>query len=171
MLKMKSIPSILTANKFSLVPLMGTILVPFLICSAANADTITIDLQNHTLTYEDKILDIHETFPIVAPSYDGLKRYEGRTKFRISLINTFPNWTNPRTGKRYPGGHPLNPLGNTRIRFIDKSKGLRPCSIHGAARISDLGRNLSNCCIRLLNKDARRLRFMITYDTKVLIRY
>lgn len=159
-------------NKFSLVPQLVPLLAPFLISVPAHADgTIIIDLQNHELTYEDKILEIRETFPIVAPTYKARERYEGKSRFRITLINAFPNWENPRNGRKYPGGHPNNPLGNTRIRFIDKSKGLRPCSIHGAANISDLGRNLSNCCIRLLNKDARRLRGLITYDTEIRVRY
>jgi lipoprotein-anchoring transpeptidase ErfK/SrfK len=130
-----------------------------------------IDLQNHTLTYEDPILEIKETFPIVGPSYDGRKRYGNQRKFRISLINSFPNWRNPRTGKKYPGGHPNNPLGNTRIRFLNSNGGLRPCSIHGAANVKDLGRNLSKCCIRMLDKDAANLRMLVTYDTVVYINY
>ena len=157
-------------NKFS-SSILGALIGAFSYMCPSLANEIVIDLNNHTLTYSDKILDVRLEYPIVAPTFEARKNYGRKRLFSVKRINIFPNWKDPRNGKRYPGGHPLNPLGYGRITFIDSNEGLRPCAIHGKGRISDMGKNLSSCCIRITDKNIRELMMYVTDNTSIEIKY
>ena len=155
-------------NKFS-SSMIGALIGTFSYVNTSLANEIIIDLNSHTMMYHDEILNVRLEYPIVAPTLEKRKRYGNKRIFSISGINTWPNWENPRNGRRYPGGHPDNPLGFGRITFINSNEEFYTCAIHGAANISDLGRNLSSCCIRLQNKDIRELMKYTTMDTTIRI--
>lgn len=134
------------------------------------ANEIVIDLNTHTLMYHDEILDVRLEYPIVAPKLSNLYIYGRQRHFSVKGINTWPNWKDNK-GKRYPGGHPNNPLGYGRITFLNQRGRLRPCAIHGKGRISDMGRNLSGCCIRITDSNIRELMMYVTNDTSIEIKY
>ena len=94
----------------------------------------------------------------------------GRTpeeQFTVSLKLKNPDWW-PGDGRKVPHGHPDNPLGTRWLGFADKpgSKGL---GIHGTAEPDSIGKESSNGCIRMLNRDVEELYGMLPEGTKVSI--
>lgn len=135
----------------------------------ALADELTVDLSLHTITYEDKDLDIFKTFPIVGPKPENLRHYNNGKYFNIDAIAYKPSWEDAN-GNIVPFNK--SPLGIGIIRFKDLHEGQgRSCGIHGNARENDLGKNLSGCCIRMRDEDFLQIFYEITYDTKVIIHY
>ena len=158
-------------NKFSSsMCLMGAFIGTFSCMNTSHANEIVVDLNNHTLTYTDKILDVRLEYPIVAPRKDVRYIYGQERHFSVKRINIWPNWQRD-DGKRYPGGHPSNPLGYGRITFLNQRGGLRPCAIHGKGRIADMGKNLSGCCVRITDKNIRELMMYTTNDTSIELIY
>lgn len=128
------------------------------------SDTIIIDVKKGTLTYNE------DTYAIVGPRSNVLHIYNGRTSFSINHMNLKPTWRDNR-GNLIPYGHVRNPLGIGRLNFLGPEEASRPCSIHGGAREQDLKKQLSGCCIRMLDKDFLELFWSIRTDTKIVINY
>ena len=70
-----------------------------------------------------------------------------------------PDWTNPRTGKVIPYGHPDNELGDAwmAIENDEWPKGAG-YGLHGTKDPRTVGTRCSNGCVRLVNAQAVELR-------------
>jgi len=80
------------------------------------------------------------------------------------LIN--PTWYSPEGVYQY--GHPKNVLGTRWIGFEDKD-GLYGYGIHGTADPGSIGKNRSNGCIRLKNKNVEELFDFVKAKTRVVM--
>lgn len=152
----------------SLVPILAGISSLFF-STVANADTITIDIPGKLVTYRDDLTGVYLEYQAVFPR-DNIKHvYKQLSSHDVDAMHLKPNWKS-LSGVKYPGGHPDNPLGAGRIRFLSTREGFeRNCSIHGGAERRHLGQSLSGCCIRLIDDEFLELFWNITYDTYVEI--
>ncbi len=87
---------------------------------------------------------------------------------------TDPEWVNPRTGKRYLGSDPENPIGERWIglRGTDSETELmRGYGLHGTIEPQSIGTDASMGCIRLLPADIELLFDMLSETkSKVIIK-
>lgn len=147
-------------------------LIPLIMVSRpALSDTIVIDLKTHVLTYEDEPLSVYKQYKFVGPKPENVSIYGGKPEFTVDTIQYNPSWIDHYNNLvTYASGK--SPLGRALIGFKSPNEGPgRPCAIHGNAKENDLGKNLSGCCIRLLDKDILELIPHVTTETVVHMKY
>lgn len=89
------------------------------------------------------------------------------TTFAIDTKQVKPTWYAP-DGNVYKYGHPKNVLGTRWLGFKEKGE-YQSYGIHGTADPESIGKNVSNGCIRLHNKDAEELFTMLMKGDTVKI--
>lgn len=155
--------------KNTLIFIMIQIISVPLLMKSLLASQLTVNLKLHTLTYEDKSLNIYKSFPVVGPDPKNLHHYNNGRIFDIDALAYKPDWIDAQ-GKIFHYGN--SPLGVGIIRFKDINEGKgRSCGIHGNAQEQDLGKNLSGCCIRMRDNDFLEIFYDIEYDTFIEIKY
>lgn len=87
--------------------------------------------------------------------------------FTIDTKQPKPTWYAP-DGNVYKYGHPKNVLGTRWLGFKENGK-YQSYGIHGTAEPESIGKNVSNGCIRLHNKDAEELFTMLMKGDTVKI--
>lgn len=142
-------------------------LFPTIIKSQTLSPSIIVNIRDHTLRHID-INGNLRVYPIVAPRSEVLYLYGDSHIYNIDRMDLKPAWKDS-SGNIIPYGSSRNPLGAGRITFIDVDEGTRPCSIHGNANESDLGRNLSGCCIRMRDEDFLQLFWQIDKSHVIII--
>lgn len=94
----------------------------------------------------------------------------GAFKVKIGGKAVDPNWTNPRTGERFDGKDPKNPIGNRWIGL----EGLGSASvhlsygIHGTIEPDSIGHQRSMGCVRLVNSDVEQVYELLCEDISVV---
>jgi lipoprotein-anchoring transpeptidase ErfK/SrfK len=90
-------------------------------------------------------------------------------KFRINDKVKEPPWF--REGRSIPYGDPENVLGTRwmALESVDNKTGLKGYGIHGTSDDSSIGKESSQGCIRLLNKDVEELFSVLPIGTEVTI--
>jgi len=94
----------------------------------------------------------------------------GRTplgKFVIAVKTKNPVWY-PGDGRVVPFGSPENPLG-TRWLGFEKKPGASGYGIHGTSDAASIGKESSNGCVRMHNRDVEELFDMLPRGTEVVI--
>lgn len=135
-----------------------------------SANTIFIDLNKHQLVYINTEKNQYVQYPIVAPKIENRKFYDGKYNFNIIDIQYKPRQLT-YNGKILSSTDSFNILGDFAIPFHKHLNSKRHCSIHGAAKPEDIGKNLSGCCIRMLNSDIINLvTKYIDFNTKVKLK-
>ena len=85
----------------------------------------------------------------------------------------FPTWTGP-DGRMYPFKHPANPLGTRWIGFKEteqkETEQYAGYGIHGTTDPESIGKQSSNGCVRMLNRDAEEIFSMLRPGERVTIR-
>ncbi|MFD1018636.1 L,D-transpeptidase [Thalassobacillus hwangdonensis] len=71
--------------------------------------------------------------------------------------------------KNIPGGDPRNPLGSRWIGFDAKGTDGRIYGVHGTNQPSSIGRNVSQGCIRMHNKNVEALYDKVPNGAKIVI--
>ena len=87
--------------------------------------------------------------------------------FQIASKKKNPQWYAP-DGNVYPYGHPKNVLGTRWLGFNEKAQ-YQSYGIHGTADPDSIGQNVSNGCVRMLNKDVEELFSMLSVGENVAI--
>ncbi len=80
----------------------------------------------------------------------------------------FPTWTGP-DGKMYSSKDPANPLGTRWIAF-EETEQHAGYGIHGTKAPESIGKQSSNGCIRMLNRDVEEVFSMLRPGENVTIR-
>lgn len=121
---------------------------------------IVVDRHENTLTLYN-----HDRF---------FKRYRVRTgqddymtpkgDFVIQNKKIDPQWTDPRTGRVYPPGHPDNELGTRWMAFQGSMLG-----IHGTIHPESIGLYSSNGCVGMAREDIEELFDIVPHKTPVKI--
>lgn len=78
-----------------------------------------------------------------------------------------PEWTNPRTGERFVGDNPKNPLGEywVGLRGADATtEDLKGYGIHGTIEPQSIGTQSSMGCIRMLDDDIKLVYSMLSEE-------
>lgn len=94
----------------------------------------------------------------------------GAFKVKIGGKAIEPDWTNPRTGERFDGKDPKNPIGNRWIGL----EGLGSASvhlsygIHGTIEPDSIGHQRSMGCVRLVNSDVEQVYELLCEDISVV---
>ena len=120
--------------------------------------------------YKSKfLLDVYlngqfvKEYPVSTGMYD--KTPEG--EFVISVKQVNPTWYSPEGV--IPYGDPRNLLGTRWLGFKEKGD-ITGYGIHGTIDESSIGKEASNGCIRMHNRDAEELYDMVPEGTKVFIK-
>ena len=95
----------------------------------------------------------------------GMFRVRAGTK----LIN--PAWTNPRTGQRFAGYDPQNPIGERWIGLAGINQATRDLigyGIHGTIEPESVGRQSSMGCIRMLPEDVEIIYEVLIEQTSTV---
>jgi lipoprotein-anchoring transpeptidase ErfK/SrfK len=123
--------------------------------------SLLVDKSDYTLTI---LLNGHfiRQYPIGIGKSD--KTPVGVFVIDNKLIN--PTWYSPEGV--YPYGHPKNVLGTRWIGFEDRND-LYGYGIHGTADPNSIGKNMSNGCIRLKNKNVEELFDFVKAKTRVVM--
>lgn len=123
--------------------------------------SLLVDKSDYTLTI---LLNGHfiRQYPIGIGKSD--KTPVGEFIIDNKLIN--PTWYSPEGVYQYD--HPKNVLGTRWIGFEDKD-GLYGYGIHGTADPNSIGKNMSNGCIRLKNKNVEELFDFVKAKTRVVL--
>jgi lipoprotein-anchoring transpeptidase ErfK/SrfK len=123
--------------------------------------SLLVDKSDYTLTI---LLNGHfiKQYPIGIGKSD--KTPVGVFVVDNKLIN--PTWYSPDGVYQY--GHPKNVLGTRWIGFEDKD-GLYGYGIHGTADPDSIGKDMSNGCIRLKNKNVEELFDFVKERTLVVM--
>ena len=87
--------------------------------------------------------------------------------FTIATKQPKPDWYAP-DGNLYKYGHPKNVLGTRWLGFAEKGE-YQSYGIHGTNDPNSIGRNVSNGCVRMLNKDVEEIFSMLQIGDKVQI--
>ncbi len=138
----------------------------FCMASASNADVISIDNRNRTLTLIQDNGDMIQ-YPI-AVGRDGL-RWKG--EHRITRKVEWPSWTPSANMRRkhpslpaHMSGGPENPLGARALYLGDTLY-----RIHGTNDPSSIGKAASSGCFRMLNEDVIDLYERVEVGTIVVV--
>lgn len=123
--------------------------------------SLLVDKSDYTLTI---LLNGHfiRQYPIGIGKSD--KTPVGEFIVDNKLIN--PTWYSPEGVYQY--GHPKNVLGTRWIGFEDRND-LYGYGIHGTADPDSIGKNMSNGCIRLRNKNVEELFDFVKSKTRVVM--
>jgi hypothetical protein len=84
-----------------------------------------------------------------------------------------PHWTNPRSGERFEGYDPKNPLGGywVALKGVEgDATGKTGFGIHGTIEPESIGKQASMGCIRLKVEDVQLVYDMVTDKSRVLVR-
>jgi LysM repeat protein len=75
-----------------------------------------------------------------------------------------PPWTNPRTGERFAGGDPKNPIGKYWIGLegLGEAAAYTGYGIHGTIEPESIGHQRSMGCVRLLDQDIALMYELLT---------
>ena len=123
------------------------------------------------LTGDDSKRVYIRSFPVGVGEDDSTPL--GKWIIRPGAKQKDPAWTNPRTGKRFTGGDPTNPIGMYWLGLAGADEQTRPLSgygIHGTIEPQSIGKQSSMGCIRLLPKDVELLFYMLREgDSTVVI--
>ncbi|NOR65472.1 MAG: L,D-transpeptidase family protein [Candidatus Scalindua sp.] len=123
--------------------------------------SLLVDKSDYTLTI---LLDGHfiKQYPIGIGKSD--KTPVGEFVVDNKLIN--PTWYSPDGVYKY--GHPENVLGTRWIGFEDKDD-LYGYGIHGTVDPDSIGKDMSNGCIRMKNKNVEELFDFVKAKTRVVM--
>ena len=126
-----------------------------------NEFSIEVDRFNNTLTVYN-FGRFFKEYPIRTGMYDYMTPL-GEFTIQNKKIN--PQWTDPKTGRVFPGGHPDNELGTRWMAFKDPMLG-----IHGTIVPESIGLYTSNGCIGMLTEDVEELHDIIPLRTPMVIK-
>ncbi|WP_062356047.1 L,D-transpeptidase [Bacillus kwashiorkori] len=101
-------------------------------------------------------------FPVATGKTDELTP-EGKYTITVKAINPYYR------KKNIAGGSPKNPLGSRWIGFDANDTNGRIYGVHGTNRPSEIGKYVSEGCIRLKNEDVEQLFELVPLGTKILI--
>jgi hypothetical protein len=110
------------------------------------------------------------SFPVGLGEFDQTPVGRFRVRPRSKLIN--PQWTNPRTGQRYSGDDPANPIGERWIGLSgddEATRDLMGYGIHGTIEPESIGRSESMGCIRMLPDDIELIFEVLTEQHSTVV--
>jgi hypothetical protein len=110
------------------------------------------------------------SFPVGLGEYDSTPVGRFRVRPGSKLID--PQWTNPRTGRRYSSDDPDNPIGERWIGLTGDEEATRDLAgygIHGTIEPESIGQSASMGCIRMLPDDVEVLYEVLTEQTSTVV--
>lgn len=129
------------------------------------ARRIEIDKRTNRLRLYDGAKLLHE-YPVATGKSTTITP-EGR--FSVVFKTTYPGWTDPESGRFYPGGAPDNPLGTRWIGLGVGDTGGRRYGIHGTNAPWSIGHPITHGCVRMQNYDVEQLYDLTPLGTMVTI--
>jgi hypothetical protein len=103
------------------------------------------------------------SFPVGLGEYDQTPVGRFKVRPHSKLMN--PQWTNPRTGRRYAADDPENPIGERWIGLMGDDEATRDMAgygIHGTIEPESIGQSKSMGCIRMLPDDVALVYEVLT---------
>lgn len=128
-----------------------------------NSPTLVVDLsQRHLYIYRaEKLI---AKYPVSV----GQKGWETPAgSFKVTQMQKNPVWRHPITGDVIPSG-PNNPLGSRWIGFW--SDGRTEIGFHGTNQEELVGQPVSHGCLRMRDRDIRKLYSLVSMGTPVTVR-
>ncbi len=138
-------------------------------CRGLSPSTIRFQFSTNTVLKQRKVevyqgKELVASFPVAVGKKDG-KPPQG--KFNVIQMIKNPAWEHPWNGKIFPPG-PDNPLGQRWIGFWTDGKNY--IGFHGTPQESVIGQAVSHGCVRMKNKDIKKLFQLVSFGTPVTVK-